>query len=104
MVILSNMPYSDILDINHIGPKLFEEIQQALIAIYINSGKYIVQQKFQLGDEKEEMNQTQIKQIQFESEKRNRNLAEITQSYFEIEKDTYTFILLSRYGIKLKTS
>jgi hypothetical protein len=100
---LNKMSCSDILDINHIGPKLLEEIRQSLIAFYANPDKYLVQQEFELEDEKENINRTQIEQFQFESEKGKGNWSEIVQSYFENEKDTYTLILLSRYGVKSKT-
>ncbi len=81
---LGNTPESVIRNINRIGPKSFAVVKQILADVLSDPSNYIIEEPAKV--EKEQL-----------------NWAQLVQSYFESEKETYVFVMLSRYGVKPKT-
>jgi RNA polymerase alpha subunit len=88
---LRNTNDKALLNINRIGPKVLVEIRQALESINIEPNKHI------------SMLNIERKKTPFDSKSTSITWAEIVQSYFESEKESYTYVLLSRFGLKSKT-
>ncbi|MBM3181654.1 MAG: hypothetical protein FJZ86_15085 [Chloroflexi bacterium] len=94
---LRSLSDRELLNINRIGPKSLKEIRQIITDAINKPNEYIIKNTVNQSIQPKPVTASPILQTQ-----PIENWAEIIQSYFESEKNTYTYILTSRFGLSPK--